>query len=67
MCTALAPQIGYEAAAEIAKEAYKTGQTVREVAEKKKVLPADQLKHLLDPWRMTEPGLSSGSPGSAGG
>ena len=67
MCTALAPQIGYEAAAEIAKEAYKTGQTVREVAEKKKVLPPDQLKHLLDPWRMTEPGLAGGSPGSAGG
>jgi fumarate hydratase, class II len=67
MCTALAPQIGYEAAAEIAKEAYKTGQTVREVAEKKKVLPADQLKHLRDPWRMTEPGLAGGSPGSAGG
>jgi fumarate hydratase class II len=67
MCTALAPEIGYEAAAEIAKEAYKTGQTVREVAEKKKVLPPDQLKHLLDPWRMTEPGLAGGSPGSAGG
>jgi len=67
MCTALAPEIGYEAAAEVAKEAYKTGKTVREVAESKNVLPPDRLKHLLDPWRMTEPGLAGGKPGSAGG
>ena len=67
MCTALAPEIGYDAAAEIAKEAHKTGKTVREVAEAKKVLPADRLKELLDPWRMTEPGLAGGKPGSAGG
>jgi fumarate hydratase class II len=67
MCTALAPEIGYEAAAEVAKEAYRTGKTVREVAETKKILPADRLKHLLDPWRMTEPGLAGGKPGSAGG
>ena len=67
MCTALAPEIGYEAAAELAKEAYKTGKTVREVAERKNVLPPDRLKHLLDPWRMTEPGLIGGKPGSAGG
>lgn len=67
MCTALAPEIGYEAAAQIAKEAYKTGKTVREVASKKKVLPESRLKHLLDPRRMTEPGLTGGKPGSAGG
>src|SRR3989449_7791859 len=67
MCTALAPEIGYEAAAEIAKEAYRTGKTVREVALEKKVLPAARLADLLDPWRMTEPGLPGGKPGSAGG
>ncbi len=67
MCTALAPEIGYEAAAEIAKEAYRTGKTVRQVALEKKVLPAERLAHLLDPWRMTEPGLPGGKPGSAGG
>src|SRR5881628_2850700 len=67
MCTALAPEIGYEAAAEIAKEAYRTGKTVREVALEKKVLPAARLADLLDPWRMTEPGLPDGKPGSAGG
>src|SRR5437667_10720248 len=32
MCTALAPEIGYDAAASIAEEAYKTGQTVRQIA-----------------------------------
>lgn len=67
MCTALAPEIGYEAAAEIAKEAYRTGRTVREVAALKKVLPESRLQYLLDPRRMTEPGLTGGKPGSAGG
>lgn len=55
MCTALTPFIGYEAAAEIAKEAYRSGKTVREVAQKKKLLPEDQLRRALDPWSMTEP------------
>lgn len=64
MCTALAPEIGYEAAAKLAKDAYKTGKTVREVAMEQKVLPEKRLTELLDPWRMTEPG---GPVGSAGG
>ena len=54
MCTALAPKIGYDAAAAIAKEAYKTGKTVREVAKAKKLMPEAELEKLLDPWRMTE-------------
>ena len=64
MCTALAPTIGYEAAAKLAKDAYRTGKTVREVAREQKVLPEKRLANLLDPWRMTEPG---GPVGSAGG
>ena len=64
ICTALAPAIGYEAAAKLAKEAYRTGKTVREVAKAQKVLPDKQLDELLDPWRMTE---SGGPVGSAGG
>ena len=64
MCTALAPEIGYEAAAKLAKEAYRSGKTVREVAKEQKVLPEKRLDELLDPWRMTEPG---GPVGSAGG
>ena len=64
MCTALAPEIGYEAAAKLAKEAYRSKKTVREVAKEQKVLPEKRLEELLDPWRMTEPG---GPVGSAGG
>jgi fumarate hydratase, class II len=64
MCTALAPEIGYEAAAKLAKEAYRSGKTVREVAKEQKVLPEKRLEELLDPWRMTEPG---GPVGSAAG
>ncbi|MBI3597047.1 MAG: class II fumarate hydratase [Nitrospirae bacterium] len=55
MCTALAPVIGYDAAARIAKEAYKTGKTVRDIAHAQKVLPEERLSELLDPWSMTEP------------
>ena len=56
MCTALAPKIGYDAAAEIAKTAYREGRTVREVAREKKVLPDDELQRILDPRGQTEPG-----------
>ena len=53
MCTALAPVIGYEKAAQIATKASRTGKTVREVAMEEKVLPEAQLKELLDPTKMT--------------
>ena len=53
MCTTLAPVIGYEQAAAIAKEAYATGKTVREVAMEKNVLPQKEVEKLLDPTRMT--------------
>ncbi len=55
MCTSLAPVIGYDNAAALAKEAYRTGKTVREVAIAKKVLPAERLDQLLDPAQMTRP------------
>jgi fumarate hydratase class II len=57
MVTSLAPVIGYDAAAKIAKESFTTGKTVREVALAHKVLPEEKLKKILDPWRMTEPGI----------
>ena len=53
MCTALVPEIGYDAAAKIAKTAYQTGKTVREIAMEQEILPASRLNDLLDPWRMT--------------
>jgi len=55
MVTALAPRIGYDAAAAIAKEAMATGKTVRELCLEKRVLPADELARLLDPRAMTGP------------
>src|SRR5437870_4689983 len=64
MCTALAPELGYEAAEKLAKDAYKSGKTVRQMAKEQNVLPEKRLNELLDPWRMTEPG---GPVGSAGG
>ncbi len=57
MVTSLAPVIGYDAAAKIAKESFTTGKTVREVAKAHKVVPEDKLKKILDPLRMTEPGI----------
>src|SRR5262249_27845047 len=63
MVTSLAPKIGYDRAAEIAKESARTGRTVREICLDKKVLPVDELERVLDPVAMTEPG----GEGSAGG
>jgi len=61
--TALAPIIGYDEAASISKEAYKTGKTVREVAREKTNLSEEELDRILDPASMTEPGLEGGSAG----
>jgi fumarate hydratase class II len=57
MCTALAPVIGYDRAAQIAKEAHSSGRTVRQVAREQQVLPDEELDRLLDPRPMTEPGV----------
>jgi fumarate hydratase, class II len=56
MVTGLNPYIGYEQAARLAKEAFQTGKTIRELCREKNVLPEDQLDKALDPWRMTRPG-----------
>jgi fumarate hydratase class II len=55
MCTSLAPAIGYDKAAEVAKESLKTGKTVRQVAAEMKLLADAQLTKVLDPMRMTQP------------
>jgi fumarate hydratase class II len=54
LATALAPEIGYDRAAEISKEAYKTGRTIREVAREKTNLSEEELDKLLDARKMTE-------------
>ncbi len=63
MVTSLAPIIGYDRAAEIAKESAKTGKTVREICREKKILPEAELEKALDPVEMTKPG----GEGYAGG
>ncbi|MEX0715059.1 MAG: class II fumarate hydratase [Planctomycetaceae bacterium] len=55
MVTSLNPYIGYEKAAQLAKEAFKSGKTIRELCVEQEVLPEDQLNEALDPFRMTEP------------
>ncbi len=55
MATALNPYIGYERAAELAKEALASGKTIRELCLEKKVLPEEQLDQALEPGRMTRP------------
>jgi len=55
MVTSLNPHIGYEKASALAKEAFKTGKTIRQLCEEQAVLPPDVLKKSLDPWSMTEP------------
>ena len=58
--TTLVPHIGYDASAEIAKEAQANGKPVKEVALVRTGLSSDELDEILDPSGMTEPGLGSG-------
>ena len=62
LATALAPVIGYDAAAKLAKDALKSGRTIRELG-LEHGLDAAELDRLLDPAAMTEPGLGTGSAG----
>jgi len=63
MVTSLAPIIGYDQAAEIAKESAKTGKTVREICQERQVLPPEELAIALDPIAMTKPGGNGSSGG----
>jgi fumarate hydratase class II len=62
LATALAPEIGYDAAAALAKEALKSGRTIRQLAVERGIAP-ERLDQLLDPASMTEPGLGGGPAG----
>jgi fumarate hydratase class II len=55
MVTSLNPHVGYEKAAALAKEAFKSGKTIRQLCLDQKILPEDQLAQALDAWSMTEP------------
>ena len=61
--TALAPAIGYDAAASIAKEAAARGATIRELAKEKTELSDEELDTLLKPEGMTEPGVTMAGGG----
>ncbi len=55
MVTSLNPHIGYERAASIAKEAFASGKTIRELCREQGILPEATLREALDPMRMTQP------------
>ena len=63
ICTALAPVIGYDAAAAIAYKAAKSGETVKQVALRETKLSAAELDRVLDPATMVEPGADMGGGG----
>ncbi|HEV7604101.1 MAG TPA: class II fumarate hydratase [Candidatus Limnocylindrales bacterium] len=65
LATALAPVIGYDEAAKLAKDALRSGRTIRDLALERGMDPA-RLDDLLDPASMTEPGLGGGAGGGGG-
>jgi aspartate ammonia-lyase len=58
IATALNPYIGYAKGAEVVKEALKSGRTIPEVVREKKLMSEDELARVLDPIKMTEPGIT---------
>jgi aspartate ammonia-lyase len=58
--TALSPYIGYGTAAEIAKEAVDKEKTVMEIIEERRLLTKEQIGNILNPAKMTEPGIAGG-------
>lgn len=65
LATALAPVVGYEEAAKLAKEAFRSGRTIRELA-RARGFSEEELDRIIDPARMTEPGLESGAVAGGG-
>ncbi|MCH8288728.1 MAG: class II fumarate hydratase [Candidatus Marinimicrobia bacterium] len=56
--TPLAPIIGYDKAAEISKEAFKTGKTIRQILKSKKLMSDSKIKKVLNLMKLTKPGIS---------
>lgn len=56
--TALNPHIGYEKSSEIAKEAKASGENIPDIVARKGILTKDELKIILDPKNLTEPGIA---------
>lgn len=66
LATALAPQIGYAAAAEISKRSVKEGVLIRELVKRERVIPLEEVDGVLDLRKMTEIGVPTGKHGPAG-
>ena len=64
LATALAPQIGYERAAELSKQSVKEGVLIRDLVKREGVLPAEQIDEVLDLRKMTEIGVPGGAHGA---
>lgn len=56
--TALLPHVGYENASALAKEAYSTGRSIREIILEKGMLTEEEINHILSPAEMTKPGIA---------
>ena len=55
ICTALAPRLGYDKAANIAHIASETGKTIKEVTLEETELSSEEIDEILEPLSMTEP------------
>jgi fumarate hydratase class II len=62
LATAFAPVVGYDEAATMAKEAFRTGRTIRELA-RERGFSEEDLDRIIDPGKLTEPGLEGGPAG----
>ena len=56
--TAICPHVGYQKAADIAKKALQTGESVRSLILEEQLVSQEDLESILDPVHMTEPGIS---------
>jgi aspartate ammonia-lyase len=57
LVTVLAPYIGYDASAAIAKESVYSGRSIREIVLEQGLMAADELDEIMQPEHLTEPGL----------
>jgi aspartate ammonia-lyase len=64
LATALAPQIGYAAAAELSKRSVKEGVLIRDLVRREGVLPPDEVDEVLDLRKMTGIGVPGGKHGA---
>ncbi len=62
LATAFAPVVGYDEAAKMAKEALRSGRTIRELA-RERGFSEEDLDRIIDPAKLTEPGLEGGPAG----